>query len=211
MTADLSLSPAAAGDTPAHTPADAPAAPRADLPGHRAMWIGICLEFIEFAVFFTVYFTARWHHPEAFQQGAHRLWTVGGVLITAAMVTSGWLLTRMLAAMQADRRRAALGWLAAAFVVGAAYPLVKWFEWRWNAAHGLTAGAGVFVVVYWYLTINHFIHASWGLLGMAGCWAKLAAGGYSAADHRGLTSLAIYWHATDLVWLMLFALFYAFA
>ncbi len=184
---------------------------RRDLPGHRAMWVGICLEFLEFAVFFVVYFTSRWHHPQAFRDGAHRLWTTGGVLITAAMVTSGWLLTRMLAAMGAGRRRAAMAWLGAALLVGAIYPVTKVFEWQWNAAHGLTAGAGIFVVVYWYLTINHFIHASWGLLGMAWGLVRLGSGGYSMADHRGLQSLAIYWHATDLVWLMLFALFYAFA
>ncbi len=46
---------------------------------------------------------------------------------------------------------------------------------------------------------------------MGWCTARLAAGGYSTADHRGLHSLATYWHATDLVWLMLFGLFYAYA
>lgn len=196
-------------------PADAGAAPapasRPALPGHRAMWVGICLEFLEFTVFFAVYFSARWNHPQAFQEGAARLWTTGGVLITAAMVSSGWLLTRMLAAMRAGRRRAAQGWLAAALLAGLAYPVVKVLEWQWNQAQGLDTSAGIFVVVYWYLTINHFIHASWGLLGMAWGLARLGTGAYSAADHRGLESLAIYWHATDLVWLMLFGLFYAFA
>lgn len=181
------------------------------IPGHRGMWVAICLEFLEFAVFFAVYFTARWHHPEAFQAGASRLWTTGGVLITVAMVSSGWMLTQALRRMAQDRRRAALHWMLGALAVGALYPLTKFLEWRWNAAHGLDAGAGVFVVVYWYLTINHFIHASWGLLGMAWCTARLAAGGYGPADHRGLQSLAVYWHATDLVWLMLFGLFYAYA
>ena len=201
-----------APDTPAPAPPGATAPPaRPPLPGHRAMWIGICLEFLEFTVFFAVYFSARWSHPQAFQAGASRLWTTGGVAITAAMVTSGWLLTRMLAAMRAGRRRAAQGWLAGALLVGAAYPLVKLLEWRWNQAQGLDAGAGIFVVVYWYLTINHFIHASWGLLGMAWGLGRLASGAYTPADHRGLESLAIYWHATDLVWLMLFGLFYAFA
>ena len=181
------------------------------IPGHRGMWVAICLEFLEFAVFFAVYFTARWHNPEAFQAGAARLWTTGGVLITAAMVSSGWMLTQALDAVAQDRRRAALRWMLGALAVGALYPLVKFLEWRWNAAHGLDAGAGVFVVVYWYLTINHFIHACWGLLGMAWCTARVATGGYGAVDHRGLQSLAVYWHATDLVWLMLFGLFYAYA
>lgn len=181
------------------------------IPGHRAMWVAICLEFLEFAVFFAVYFSARWHHPEAFQAGAQRLWTTGGVAITLAMVTSGWLLTRALAAIARDQRPTALRWMLAALSVAALYPVLKFLEWRWNIAHGLDAGAGIFVIVYWYLTINHFIHASWGLLGMAWCSARLASGGYGARDHRGLQSLAVYWHATDLVWLMLFGLFYAYA
>lgn len=180
-------------------------------PGHPAMWVGICLEFLEFAVFFAVYATARWFHPQAFQQGASRLWTTGGVAVTLVMISSGWALTAMLRAMRQGRRDAAQRWLAMALAVGLAYPVVKLLEWQWNSAHGLTAQAGIFVVVYYYLTINHFVHACWGLLGMAwGLW-RLQRGAYSVADHRGLASLAIYWHATDLVWLMIFSLFYAFA
>lgn len=181
------------------------------LPGHRAMWIGICLEFLEFAVFFAVYFSARWFYPGAFQAGASRLWTTGGLLITVAMVSSGYLLTCMLRSMRAGRRQVAKGWLALALLVGLAYPVLKLLEWRWNSAQGLDAGAGLFVVVYYYLTINHFIHACWGLLGMGYGLMRLSTGSYSAQDHRGLESMAIYWHATDLVWLMIFGLFYAFA
>ena len=193
---------------------DAPdegAVPDCTLPGHRAMWVGICLEFLEFAVFFAVYFSARWFDPAAFQVGASRLWTTGGFLITVAMVSSGYLLSRMLHSMRAGQRQAAKGWLALALLVGLAYPVLKLLEWRWNAAQGLDAASGLFVVVYYYLTINHFIHACWGLLGMAYGLARLSTGSYSVQDHRGLESLAIYWHATDLVWLMLFGLFYAFA
>ncbi len=181
------------------------------MPGYRAMWVGISLELLEFTVFFAVYFSARWFHPAAFQSGASRLWTAGGLMITAVMVTSGWMLTCMLASLRAGRRAAAQRWLVAALLVGLAYPLLKVLEWRWNQAHGLDAGAGIFVVVYYYLTINHFIHSSWGLLGMGWGLARLATGAYSPQDCRGLESLAIYWHATDLVWLMIFGLFYVFA
>jgi len=197
-------------DTPNPAPtATGPAAPT--LPGHRAMWVAICLEFIEFAVFFTIYFSSRWFHPQDFQTGAARLWTLGGVLITLVMVTSGYLLTRMLRAMREGRRVAAQRWLLLALAVGLAYPAIKLAEWHWNRGQGLDAGAGIFVVVYYYLTINHFVHSSWGLLGMAWGWVRLRSGAYYAEDCRGLESLAVYWHATDLVWLMIFSLFYAFA
>ena len=39
--------------------------------------------------------------------------------------------------------------------------------------------------------------------------ARAKVGTYSSTDVRGLEALATYWHATDLVWLMIFALFYA--
>jgi len=175
------------------------------------MWVGISLELVEFAVFFGVYFGARWFHPQAFQQGAARLWTTAGVLITAVMVTSGYLLVRAVRSMRAGRRVAAQRWLGLALLLGLAYPVIKVLEWQWNAAHGIHAGAGIFVVVYYYLTINHFVHACWGLLGMGWGLARLATGAYTAQDCRGLESLAVYWHATDLVWLMVFSLFYAFA
>lgn len=180
-------------------------------PGYKAMWVGICLECLEFAVFFAVYFSARWHQPQAFQHGAARMWTLGGLLITLVMVSSGYLLTRMLQHLQAGRRKRATAWMAAALATALLYPLLKLMEWQWNLAHGLDASAGLFVVVYYYLTINHFIHASWGLLGMAWVLLRMLSGSYSATDLRGPQSLAIYWHATDLVWLMIFALFYAFA
>lgn len=183
----------------------------AALPGYKAMWVGICLECLEFAVFFAVYFSARWHHPQAFQQGAARLWTLGGLLITLVMVGSGYLLTRMVRSLESGRRRAAQAWLGLALLTGLAYPVLKLSEWQWNLSQGLDAGAGIFVVVYYYLTINHFIHASWGLLGMAWILLRMSLGSYSAADCRGPQALATYWHATDLVWLMIFALFYAFA
>lgn len=181
------------------------------MPGYKAMWMGVCLEYIEFTMFFVVYFVARWFYPQDFQSGAARLWTLGGALITLVMISSGYLLTRGLASMRSGRRRQALGWFVVALLVGTLYPVLKWQEWQWNHQHGVDAAAGIFVVVYYYVTIAHSIHACWGLMGM--CWGAgcLACGGYSTEDFRGLESVATYWHATDLAWLMLFALFYAFA
>lgn len=181
------------------------------MPGYKAMWVCVCLEYVEFTVFFAVYFAARWHHPQAFQEGAARLWTAGGLAVTLVMLTSGFALTRAIDAVRRGHRRSALRWQWAALVVALAYPAIKLLEWHWNSAHAIDASAGIFVVVYYYITINHFIHACWGLAGMGWCLARAHGGAYTPDDLRGLESLATYWHATDLVWLSVFALFYAFA
>ena len=75
-------------------------------------------------------------------------------------------------------------------------------------ALGLTGQGDVFQLAYYYLTFNHLVHVSWGLLGMVWVLGRLATGAYTTENHRGLIAFASYWHATDLIWLMIFPLFY---
>ena len=52
------------------------------------------------------------------------------------------------------------------------------------------------------------MHVSWGLLGMAWVIFRTRLGGYSSNEHAGLVAFASYWHATDLMWLMIIPLLY---
>ena len=183
---------------------------RARIPGNHGIWVGITCEFVEFAVFFVVYFVARWSYPEVFRAGAPRLWTLGGVLITIVMLTSGYLLVRTVQAVRRDDQRSARFWMSSAFIVALGYPLIKVLEIQHNLPAGVVAGNNAFFTVYYYLTINHFMHSAWGILGMGWVLVRVWQGAYRPANPKGVESMAIYWHATDLVWLMLFSLFYAF-
>ena len=178
------------------------------IPGNKAIWVGIFAEMTEFALMFFVYFIARAHHPEAFHQGPAKLWTLAGIVNTLVMLTSSFMVASALHAIRSDRRRAALTWLVLALVPALGYPIMKVLEFRWNLARGLDGGGDVFQLAYYYLTFNHLVHVSWGLLGMAWILARLATGAYSASNHKGMVAFASYWHATDLIWLMIFPLFY---
>lgn len=179
------------------------------IPGNRAIWVGIFAEMTEFALMFLVYFIARAHHPEAFHQGPAKLWTLAGVLNTLIMLTSSFLVAGAVHAVRSDRLRPALIWLSLALFTGLGYPLMKVLEFRWNLTQGLTGQGDVFQLAYYYLTFNHLVHVSWGLLGMVWVLARLATGAYTGGEnHRGLIAFASYWHATDLIWLMIFPLFY---
>ena len=191
-------------------PVAAPALATRDsgIPGNRAIWVGIFAEMTEFALMFLVYFIARAHHPEAFHQGPAKLWTLAGILNTLIMLTSSFLVAGAVHAVRADRQSPALIWLGLGLVTGLGYPLMKVLEFRWNLAQGLTGQGDVFQLAYYYLTFNHLVHVSWGLLGMVWVLARLATGAYTTENHRGLIAFASYWHATDLIWLMIFPLFY---
>lgn len=201
--------PVALDATPAI--AGAPGHASGRIPGNRGIWVGITCVFVEFALLFTVYFVARAHFPEAFHDGAALLSRLAGTLITLCMISSGFALAAAVATIRAGRTRQSRYWLIAGLLVALGYPLIKIFEIRWNLAHGIDGQAGVFIGAYYYLTLNHLVHASWGILGMLWVLARHLTGAYSADDYGGLEALASYWHATDIIWLVIFPFFYVLA
>ena len=172
------------------------------------MWVGIFCEITEFALLFAVFFIARAHHPEAFQAGPERLSLLAGTGYTLMLLTSGWCVARALHAMRRGDRRATVRWMLAGFVFGLGYPAIKVFELQRNFALGLDGSAGVFIVSYYYLTFTHLVHVFWGLLGMMWVIVRTGFGAYTAEEHSGLEAFACYWHVTDMIWLMIFPLFY---
>ena len=192
-------------------PPDVPLAEARRIPGNKGIWAGITCEFVEFAVLFAVYFVSRAHFSEAFHDGAQRLSVVFGTLITLLMITSSYFIACSVNAIRNERQRSALRWLVAGLLVALGYPVVKYLEIRWNLAHDINGGSGIFFTVYYYLTFTHLVHAVWGILGIFWVLARLLFQGYSAKDYSGLEALASYWHATDIIWLIIFPLFYVLA
>ncbi len=191
-----------AGAMPFTEPAGGP------IPGNRGIWAGILAEMTEFALLFAVYFIARAHHPEAFREGPERLSLLAGTVNTVLMISGSWFVANAVLAIARDRRRETLIWLLLVLGSGVGYLVTKYFEFRWNADHGITGRAGIFYIVYYYLTFTHIVHVVWGVMGLLWVTARTAAGGYSAEQHEGIEALASYWHATDLVWLVIFPLLY---
>lgn len=190
-------------------PAPAPGtADRGRIPGNHGIWAGITCEFVEFAVLFIVYFVARAHFPADFAAGAERLNTLAGTAITLVMITSSFFIACAVASLRAGQRRRSVAWLSLGLVTALGYPLAKFLEFRWNMAAGITGESGIFFTVYYYLTLTHLVHVFWGILGMLWVLARHAAGAYDARDHAGLEALASYWHATDIIWLVIFSFFY---
>ncbi|PKO94636.1 MAG: cytochrome C oxidase subunit III [Betaproteobacteria bacterium HGW-Betaproteobacteria-10] len=180
-------------------------------PGNKGIWVGITCELVEFLVLFIVYFVARAHFPVAFEEGAERLSRISGTAITLLMVTSSFFIACSVNSMRAGQRRRSIYWLVAGLVVALGYPVAKIMEINWNLAHGINGESGIFFTVYYYLTFNHFVHATWGILGILWVLARHLVGGYTTEDHSGLEALASYWHATDIIWLIIFSFFYVLA
>ena len=145
------------------------------------------------------------------EPGAQRLNIVAGTAITLLMVTSSYCIACSVNAIRQDKHRAAVIWLVAGLIIALGYPVAKVLEIDWNLAHGINGESGIFFTVYYYLTFTHMVHAFWGILGILWVLTRHSFGIYTADEHSGLEALASYWHATDIIWLVIFPFFYVLA
>jgi cytochrome c oxidase subunit 3 len=157
---------------------------------------------------FCVYFIAKAHNPEAFQTGPDKLVTLAGTTITLLLLTSGYCMVKAVHAIRTNNNKSTLRWILMAIILGFGYPIVKYYEIRWNIEHGVHGELGVFYTVYYYLTLNHLVHVSWGLLGLMWVAVHTKTGAYSSDNYSGLEAAALYWHTTDVIWLVIFPFFY---
>ena len=182
--------------------------PQGRIPGNPGIWVGIFCIWVEFLMLFVVYFVAKAHNPEAFNNGPDKLVTLAGTSITLLLLTSGYCMVKAIESIRRDNQKATLRWIIGAIILGSGYPIIKYFEIRWNVAHGVDGEAGIFYTVYYYLTLNHLVHVSWALLGLI--WVAIRTGNrfYSSQDYRTLEAAALFWHTTDVIWLVIFPFFY---
>ncbi len=178
------------------------------IPGNKGIWAGILSEMTEFALLFGVYFIARAHFPQAFKEGPLRLSLFAGTFNTVLMISGSYFVANAVLAIRQNRPRASVRWLILVLIAACGYLLTKYFEFRWNVGQGITGKTGIFFTVYYYLTFTHMVHVLWGIMGLLWVIARTRMGAYTPAEHEGMEAFASYWHATDLIWLVIFPLLY---
>ncbi|KRT56147.1 Heme/copper-type cytochrome/quinol oxidase, subunit 3 [endosymbiont of Ridgeia piscesae] len=188
---------------------DAPTLPTASrVPGGWPIWVGIFSEMSEFAMMFIIYFIAKAHYPELFNDGPTRLNTLAGVLNTLVLLTSSYCVAKSMQAIRRDDSTACVRWLWLAILAGAAYLLIKSWEYHWNESVGITKDTNTFFTVYYYTTFNHMLHVGWGSAAVLWAIMGIKRGSFTAQNHGGLEAVACYWHMIDLAWIVIFPLLY---
>ncbi|MBZ0096331.1 MAG: cytochrome c oxidase subunit 3 family protein [Sulfuricella sp.] len=178
------------------------------IPGNKGIWAGILSEMTEFALLFGVYFIARAHFPAAFREGPLQLSLFAGTFNTLLMISGSYFVANAVIAIRQNRPEVSLRWLVLVLFAACGYFVTKYFEFRWNVSQGITGRTGIFFTVYYYLTFTHMVHVLWGIMGLLWVMARTKTGAYTPQEHEGMEAFASYWHATDLVWLIIFPLLY---
>jgi len=177
------------------------------LPGEEGIWVLIFGDMILFSVFFITFFVYRMQEYDVFVAG-HALMNVRfGVINTLLMVTSS-----LFVALATRAVRRALPhperWIAAAIACGVAFCIVKVFEYGEKIAHHITLNTTDFFTFYFMYTGIHLVHVLIGTGILIFLFLRLRKPGDPAKTVILVETGGSFWHLVDLLWIVIFPLFY---
>jgi nitric oxide reductase NorE protein len=179
---------------------------RGHVPGDPSMWFFVIGDLLIFGLYFVGYIYYRGQNPDLFLQSQARLNVDIGAINTLVLLTSSLFVVLGATAARAGNSTEALRRFVTALALGAAFPVLKMFEWIPEITAGITPGTNLFFMFYFVMTGLHLCHVLLGLIIL--CFVignlKIAAQPKVSFVETGAT----YWHMVDVLWLVLFAAFY---
>jgi nitric oxide reductase NorE protein len=180
--------------------------PSPHIPGELGIWILIFGDLFVFAVFFATFAYYRLTEPVVFRSSQAALNQPLALLNTVVLLTSSLFVVRALEAGRRAARCAARSWTLSAIVCGLSFVVIKAVEYGQKISDQLYPTTNNFFMLYFALTGIHLFHVLVGL----GVLSFLRARFNRTAAGRDLIAegCAIYWHMVDILWVVLFAIFY---
>ncbi|WP_254767906.1 cytochrome c oxidase subunit 3 [Salinilacihabitans rarus] len=128
---------------------------------------------------------------------------------TAVLVASSFTLHFAHEGLQEGRRRRSLALLATTLALGVVFLAGQAYEYyEFVVAEGFTLSDGVFASAFFGLTGLHGLHVTLGVGGLAIlCWRALR-GHYGPDRDTSVSTVSLYWHFVDVVWLFLVVVLY---
>ena len=187
---------------------EAPKSGRGHIPGETGIWVFVLGDMTVFAMLFAGFVFYRAEQLGLYLESQAALNQTFGAINTLLLLSSSWFVVMGTDAARRDARALAQRLFAAAFLCGAGFGLVKFFEYREKVLQGLTPVANEFYSFYYMLTGLHLLHVLIGMIVLGFVFLRVRAGIRTASDRVFLEGSATYWHMVDLLWIVLFPLLY---
>ncbi len=179
----------------------------AQVPGDEGIWVLLLGDLFVFTAFFLVFAFYRAEQPEVFASGRDLLNRNFGLINTLLLLTSS-----LFVAIGVQRARQGRSGSPSLFLwaiaCGLGFVGIKVLEYGEKIRAGINFGTSDYFMYYFAFTGIHLIHVLLGLGVLL--FIRSAAKTPESARSRivAVESGALFWHLVDLLWIVLFALFY---
>lgn len=179
------------------------------VPGEPGIWILIFGDMVVFTVLFTVYLNSRGRNEALFADSQAALNQTLGAINTLVLLCSSMLIVLAALAFRSEQRRHLAPRLTVAgAAVGSCFVVVKVIEYHEKVAAGFTPSTNEFFMYYFVLTGLHLAHVVIGLVVLT-VLSRLARKPAPTRTHIAFfEGGACFWHMVDLLWLIIFPLFF---
>lgn len=179
------------------------------MPGEIGIWIFIFGDMTLYVGLFISFMLDRLKNVELFKLGARTLHpTTGFINMLLLLISSLAVALGVRAVREKMAEKRAPIFFALAFLCGVGFIINKYFEYRGLFSLGFTPNYNVFYTWYYILTLLHLTHLVAGMCVLIFCFNVSRKRQREEFDVRGLESGTSFWHAVDLLWVVLFPLLY---
>ena len=184
------------------------------------MWIFLVTEILMFGGLFVAYIIYRSWHPDLFYLAAKELDTALGATNTVVLIASSLTIALAIRAVQLDKIKAAINYMAATVALAGTFMVIKYFEYTDKFAKGIYPGAGYtydgiahdmaanFFSIYYMMTGLHGIHVVIGMGLITWMIIKAKKGAVHSGYYTPVENTGLFWHLVDIIWIFLFPLLY---
>lgn len=182
------------------------------------MWIFLFTELLFFGGLFLLYAVYRAQYTQDFHIAADGLDTAFGAINTLILITSSLTMALSIAAVKNSDMRSSLIFQTSTILLGAAFLVIKYFEWEAKISHGIFPGSPellsqsqgniIFYSLYFVTTGLHGLHVIAGIVVLSLMLFFSIKGKINHKDFIKLENSGLYWHFVDIVWIYLFPLLY---
>lgn len=191
-----------------------------DAAGKHGVWLFLVTEVMMFSGLFVAYALFKSIYPEVFFEGHKFLDWKMGALNTVVLLSSSLTMALGIYYVQKGKNNVAMAHLAFTVLCGAAFMVIKYFEYMhkihegltpgftFTFANGETANLALYFGIYYCMTGLHGIHVLTGMALILWVMYRLKRGDFSPTQYTAVEGVGLFWHLVDLIWIYLFPLLY---
>ncbi|OBH11974.1 cytochrome c oxidase subunit 3 [Mycobacterium sp. E1747] len=178
------------------------------IPGEEGIWVFVLGDMTVFALFFATFMYSRGKNRAVFARDHAEVHVALGTINTVLLLSSSLLVVLAVQRVLAGRREGSWRLIAGALSCGVGFVVVKAVEWTQLFAAHKGVGSGEFFSYYFMFTGIHLLHVLIGLAILSRLIVVIRRTDFGDKQERLCETGGIFWHMVDLLWVVLFALFY---
>lgn len=177
-------------------------------PSELGVWLFVLGDLFVFGFFFGVFASERNYAMGLYNESQALLNQDYGALNTVILLSSSYFVALAVHAARHKHKQGVSRFMLLTILCGLAFIAIKYFEYNEKFVADVTITSNDFFMYYFAFTGLHLVHVVIGLCLIFVLWRASQRRELSGIFIKNLEGGAIYWHMVDLLWLIIFPLFY---